>query len=98
VLDGDTIYLERQKIEIAGLDAPEINGAACGDERERGINAAVKLADLLNGGQVTASPPFRDAYGRTVRNVEVDGKDVTKAMIKARAGRAYDGETRNSCG
>ena len=97
VLDGDTIYVQREKVEIAGIEAPLIKGAACGDERTAGIEAAVRLADMLNSGQVMASSPIRDEYGRMVRNVEVNGKDVAKAMIAAGVVRSYTGEKRDWC-
>jgi endonuclease YncB( thermonuclease family) len=98
VLDGDTIRVQGQWLDIAGLDAPEIKGAACGEERDRGIDAAVRLENLLNSGQVGVSAPVRDQYGRVVRKVEVNGKDVARAMISARVARVYDGETRSVCG
>jgi len=41
--------------------------------------------------------PFRDQYGRAVREVQVNGKDVAKAMISARVARAYIGEKRDWC-
>ena len=98
VLDGDTIRLETQLVDIAGLDAPEIRGASCGEERNRGIGAAVRLADLLNGGEVSVGDPFPDQYGRPVRKVEVKGKDVAKAMIAAGVAKSYIGEKRDWCG
>ena len=97
VLDGDTIYVQREKVEIAGIEAPQIKGSACGDERERGIDAAVRLADLLNSGEVTVSDPFLDNYGRSVRSVAVNGKDVGKAMLAARVVRPYTGEKHDWC-
>lgn len=97
VLDGDTIYVQREKVEIAGVDAPEIRGGACGDERDRGIDAAVRLADLLNGGEVTVGDPFRDQYGRLVSSVAVNGKDVAKSLIAARVVRQYNGEKHDWC-
>ena len=97
VLDGDTIYVKREKVEIAGIEAPLIKGAECGDERTRGITAAVRLADLLNGGQVTVSDPINDQHGRVVRKVDVDGKDVGKAMISAGVVRTYSGEKHDYC-
>jgi endonuclease YncB( thermonuclease family) len=98
VLDGDTIRVELKWVDIAGLDAPEVRGAACVAERDRGIDAAVRLADVLNSGQVAVSRPFSDAYGRVVRRVEVNGKDVAKMMISAQVARQYGGEKRNYCG
>jgi len=97
VLDGDTIRVGSEWADIAGLEAPAIQGAACGDERVSGIDAAVRLADLLNSGKVTVSAPFSDQYGRPVRKVEVNGKDVTKAMISAGVARAYIGKKRDWC-
>ena len=98
VLDGDTIYVDRQKVEIAGIEAPQIQDAGCGDEKTRGIDAAVRLAELLNSGKVSVSEPFRDGYGRTVQNVEVNGKDVGKAMLASHLVRDYIGKKRNYCG
>jgi endonuclease YncB( thermonuclease family) len=82
---------------IAGVAAPAINGAACPDERSRGINAAVELANLLNSGSVTLGPLSRDAYGRKVRNVQVKGEDVTQRMINDGLVRAYDGTQQRWC-
>ena len=82
VLDGGTIYANNQRVEIAGLDAPSILDAKCDNERERGIVAASELALLLNSGPVTVGTPFRDSLtGRTVRKVEVKGRDVALKMI-----------------
>ena len=97
VLDGDTIRLGVQQVDIAGLDAPEIHGSSCGEERVHGIGAAVRLADLLNGGEVAVGDPFRDQYGRAVRKVEVNGKDVARAMIAAGVAKSYIGEARKWC-
>jgi endonuclease YncB( thermonuclease family) len=98
VLDGDTIRLGVQQVDIAGLDAPKIHGSSCGEERTRGIGAAVRLASLLNSGDVVVGDPFRDQYGRAVGKVEVNGKDVAKAMIAAGVAKPYIGETRKWCG
>jgi endonuclease YncB( thermonuclease family) len=87
VLDGGTIYWAGDKVRIAGMDAPQILGAQCRLERERGIDAAVKLVALLNGGKVTVGPEFRDESGREVHKVMVDGNDVAKTMISAGSAR-----------
>jgi micrococcal nuclease len=97
VLDGGTIYLQGKKVAIAGVDAPQIQGARCENERAQGIEAAVRLADLLNGGPVTVSAPFRDEYGRLVRKVRVGGDDVGEAMVDAGVAREYDGAGQPWC-
>ena len=81
VLDGDTIYVGGQRVEIAGMEAPKISDAGCDVERDRGIQAATELALLLNSGPVTVGAPFRDSTGRTVSKVEVRGRDVALKMI-----------------
>lgn len=81
VLDGGTIYVGGERVEIAGIEAPGITDARCDKEHDRGIEAATQLALLLNSGPVTMSLPFRDQSGRTVRKVEVKGRDVALKMI-----------------
>jgi endonuclease YncB( thermonuclease family) len=97
VLDGNTIYVKGARVEIAGIEAPRIQGSACADERTRGIDAAVRLADRLNSGQVTLGAPFRDPSGRAIRTVAVDGSDLGERMIAA--GLAHRaGDPRGWCG
>jgi len=81
VLDGGTIYLAGERVEIAGIDAPKIAEARCDREHDRGTEAATELALLLNGGRVSIGAPFRDSTGRSVRKVEVNGRDVALRMI-----------------
>jgi endonuclease YncB( thermonuclease family) len=87
VLDGGTIRVGMQRIAIAGIEAPLIQDARCEAERSKGIDAATRLADLLNSGNVTASAPFVDAGGRTVRRVKVNGEDVAGTLIDAGVAR-----------
>ena len=87
-----------QKVEIAGVEAPQIQDARCDAERSRGIDAAVRLADLLNSGKVSVGAPFRDPYGRAVRKVQVDGEDVAGTMVEAGVAREYDGKPQGWCG
>jgi endonuclease YncB( thermonuclease family) len=97
VLDGGSIYFEGDKVQIAGIAAPRIQSGACDAERSRGIDAATRLAALLNGGTVTVGPSFADAYGRTVSKVQVDGQDVGETMIAADVVRRYDGDKYDWC-
>lgn len=97
VLDGDTIYVQGQKIEIAGVIAPKIQGAQCDEERSRGIDSAVRLADLLNSGKVSVGATVREPDGQLRTKVEVGGNDVATAMINAGMAREY-GNTNGWCG
>lgn len=98
VLTGNSLYFDGDKVQIAGLEVPAITGAKCAEERRRGIDSALRLAELLNGGNVTSSGPYRDSYGRTVRKLFVNGDDVAGKMINDDLGRRYDGGNQDWCG
>lgn len=97
VADGDTIYVAGEKVVIAGIAAPRIQDANCSDERSRGIDTAVRLANLLNSGTVTLGTAFRDPYGRRVRDVQVRGEDVAQRLLNDGLAREYTGERPNYC-
>jgi len=81
VLDGGTIYVGGERVEIAGIEAPAIADARCDAEHDRGVDAATQLALLLNSGPVTVGAPARDQSGRIVRKVDVKGRDVALKLI-----------------
>ena len=82
VLDGDTIYLAGEKMEIAGMQVPAVRGGQCAEEGELGINAAVRLAELLNSGKPTLGATEQGADGVVRQHIEVGGRDVARTMIK----------------
>lgn len=97
VWDGDTATIDGQRVEIAGMDAPEVSGAACPDERRRGIVAAVRLRDILNSGDVKVLGTQRAHDGRILTTVQVNGRDVGAAMVASGAAREYGGGPRSWC-
>ena len=97
VLDGDTIYAGGERVQIAGIEVPRIADAKCDREHDRGIDAAVQLALLLNSGPVTLGAVTRDASGRAVRKVEVKGRDVALRLIGQGFAREA-GSSSNWCG
>lgn len=99
VVDGDTFYLNGAKVRIAGIDAPETHDYRCQSELELGERAARQLQALLNSGAVTMTSidRDRDVYGRLLRNVSVNGRDVGEALISAGVARAYAGGRRPWC-
>ena len=97
VLDGNTVYVDRQKVRIAGLEVPKIQGAGCPEERSAGIDAALRLAELLNGGEVTMSAPIRNATGADVRKIFVNGDDIAPAMISAGLARPIGEDNASWC-
>lgn len=99
VVDGDTFYLQGDKVRIAGIDAPETHPPRCAYEAELGGRATERLRELLNSGAVTMTgiDRDRDRYGRLLRNVAVDGADVGQAMVSAGVARKYGSGRRGWC-
>jgi endonuclease YncB( thermonuclease family) len=99
VVDGDTFYIGEQKVRIAGIDARETHDYDCESELALGDRATEKLQALLNSGSVTMTSidRDRDVYGRLLRNVRVNGRDVGEALISAGMARAYAGGRRPWC-
>jgi micrococcal nuclease len=99
VVDGDTFYLNGEKVRIAGIDAPETHPSRCADEARLGNAATERLHALLNSGAVTMTSidRNRDVYGRLLRNLAVDGEDVGEAMISAGVAREYGSGRRSWC-
>ena len=99
VVDGDTFYIGGAKVRIADIDAPETHDYRCRSELEHGERAARDLQALLNSGAVTMTSidRDRDVYGRLLRNVQVNGRDVGEALISDGVARAYAGGRRSWC-
>jgi micrococcal nuclease len=100
VVDGDTFWLGRQKIRVADIDAPEIGGAQCAEERANGLKAKQRLLELLNLG------PFelrrwrgkeRDRYGRILAVVVRDGASLGDKLVSEGLVRTWDGKRRPWC-
>lgn len=91
VIDGDTFKLGNDTVRVAGIDAPETHPPRCMEEARLGLAATEQLRDLLSSGTVTLSDSGvdHDQYGRLLRNVAVDGRDVGQAMIAAGLARPF---------
>ena len=99
VSSGDSFYMGGKTVRIARIEAPQLYGAACPREASLGRQSALKLQALLNSGELEMTRPSQDLdrYGLLLRNVSVDGKDVSQAMIDARLAREIGDATRNWC-
>lgn len=99
VVDGDTFYLGGEKIRIAGIDAPETHPSRCPREEALGDAATARLQELLSGGAISLSAidRDRDRYGRLLRNVAVDGRDVGNILVTEGVARPYGGGRRSWC-
>jgi micrococcal nuclease len=81
VTDGDSVTVlrdrhEQVKIRLYGIDAPERG-------QPFGTKSRQHLAGLVFGKDVRVIPRDTDRYGRTVAQIEVDGRDVSIDMVRA---------------
>ncbi|MGJ8536793.1 MAG: thermonuclease family protein [Parasphingopyxis sp.] len=99
VVDGDTFWMEGEKIRILDIDTPELHPARCAEEERLGEAAKARLHELLNGGAVTLERAGRDRdrYGRLLRRVEVNGQPVGAVLIGEGLARPYAGGRRSWC-
>ena len=77
VKDGDTIVIKNDTIiRMAGYDAPEL-------EAPGGKAAKQRLQKILpRGTQIGISAEKAKSYGRSVRQVTLKGKPISKLMKK----------------
>lgn len=89
VVDGDTFWLNGEKIRVDGYDSPEMGQPKCSRPAAGAIEARNALTKLLNSGVVELDRTGVDRYGRTLARILVDGQDITEAMIGAGHARRY---------
>ncbi len=100
VVDGDTIWLDGEKIRMADIDAPETEQAKCASERALGNQATRRLMALLNSGTVSiesAGDRDTDQYGRSLRIVMVDGRSAGDVLVSEGLARRWTGNRRPWC-
>lgn len=83
VVDGDTFWLNGEKIRIADIDTPEISSPRCPAELDRGNLAKQRLASLLNAGPfaLEAADRAQDRYGRSLYTVTRSGESIGSALV-----------------
>jgi len=83
VVDGDTFWLDGEKIRIADINAPETVQAGRPLEVAKGHRAKLRLTELLNAGKIEliAADRERDRFGRPLRTVSTDGRNIGALLI-----------------
>jgi micrococcal nuclease len=99
VASGDSFYLGGKTVRIAGIEAPQLYGAACPKEAALGHKSALRLQGLLNSGELelTKAGQDFDRYGFLLRNVSVDGTEVGGTLVSAGLAREIGDLTRSWC-
>lgn len=94
VVDGDTLWIEGEKIRIADIDTPEIGRPRCLAELQHGLRARDRLIDLLNRGRFELlSTPAGDSdrYGRKLRVITRSGESIGDQLVREQLARPWRG-------
>jgi micrococcal nuclease len=99
VVDGDTFWLEGEKVRIADINTPETGFAQCPREAELGHRATLRLIALLNSGRIelVTDGPDRDRYGRLLRVVRLKGRSVGAVLIAEGLAEPWRGKRSSWC-
>jgi endonuclease YncB( thermonuclease family) len=96
VHDGDTVWIEGEKIRVADIDTPELNGQ-CASERDLALRARSRLIQLLNAGPFTISRSGTDRYGRTLAILHRSGRSIGDQLVAEGLARTWSGRREPWC-
>lgn len=99
VVDGDTFWLNGEKVRIADINAPETHDAGCATERALGQRAALRLVSLLRGGPIELEVRGRstDRYGRALRIVKRGGRSLGDQLVAEGLAEPWLGKRSDWC-
>lgn len=81
VVDGDTVWLDGEKIRLVNIDAPEVK-ARCLAERDRAGAATRELASLLHSQPIRIQRRGEDRFGRTLAALSTPAGDVGDLLVR----------------
>ncbi len=99
VVDGDTFWLNGEKVRIADINAPETHSAGCPAEQALGDRATRRLIGLLNAGPFTLDTEGRttDRYGRALRIVHRSGHSLGAQLVAEGLAEPWRGRRSDWC-
>jgi endonuclease YncB( thermonuclease family) len=99
VVDGDTFWLDGEKVRLADINAPETTGAACPAERALGQQATHRLIALLNAGAFSLVIEGRDTdrYGRALRVAVRAGQSLGGQLVREGLAEPWRGRRSDWC-
>lgn len=99
VVDGDTVWIDGEKIRVADIDAPETHPPRCADEAAKGAAATRRLHALLNQGpfDLVTNGRDRDRYGRALRVIVRNGRSLGDQLVTEGLARQWTGRREPWC-
>lgn len=96
VVDGDTVWIEGEKIRLEGIDAPEPRGR-CYEELIAAAKATERLRILLTENQFTIKRSGQDRYGRTLARIMIGDRSAGEIMMSEGLVRKWRGQRETWC-
>jgi endonuclease YncB( thermonuclease family) len=96
VVDGDTVWIDHEKIRLETIDAPEVHGR-CNYETDLAAKATKRLQSLLSGRRMTIVRSGNDIYGRTLARVSTDRGEVGGILASEGLARLWTGHREPWC-
>ena len=91
VVDGDTIYLNGEKIRFTGIDTPELKQTCIkgGAKENCGIKAKQILIDKIANNTVKCISKGKDQYKRTLAECFVNNDSLSSYLVRSGYAFAY---------
>ena len=96
VVDGDTFWLDGEKVRIADIDAPEMDGR-CPYETQLARRSRDRLLVLLNSGRFEMHVEGQDRYGRTLAVIVRNGHSLGDQLVSEGLARTWTGRREPWC-
>lgn len=91
VIDGDTIHINKDKIRLHGIDAPEKNQKCTvnNNEWECGKQSTIELKKIINNQIIKCETKNTDKYNRYIAICYSKKLNINKIMVKTGWAIAY---------
>jgi endonuclease YncB( thermonuclease family) len=91
IVDGDTIYLNGEKIRFTGIDTPELKQTCIKDDAKDscGITAKQILIDKIGDNTVECISEGKDQYKRTLAECFVNNESLSSYLVRSGYAFAY---------
>lgn len=89
VVDGDTLWLGREKVRLLDIDAAELEGKRCRSSGQMARAAQARLWQLMQAEPIGIDRHGHDSYGRTLAHVTAGGIDVGAQLLAEGLVRRY---------
>ena len=99
VVDGDTLWVQGEKVRVADIDAPETHDPKCASELALGKRTTLRLQSLVNAGPFSLATLDRDTdrYGRKLRVLVRGGRSLGNQMVSEGLARTWTGRREPWC-